>query len=427
MPLYAIGINHKTAPVDVREQVAFGPEKLPKALAELVAMPGVLESSILSTCNRTELYLYLESHETQPVAEWLNRFHGLNQGTVDPHLYTHDQSHMVQHILSVASGLDSLVLGEPQILGQLKDAYRLAQDSATLGPMLERLFQHSFSVAKQVRTDTAIGHSPVSVAFAAVSLGRQIFGEFEGLTALLIGAGETIELVAQHLKEVGISHIIIANRSIDRARDLANSIEGSAIGLADINKHLSDADIVIASTASPDIILHADSVKAALKKRRHQPMFLVDLAVPRDIDPAISQFNDAYLYTVDDLESVIQEGMRSREQAAEEARDIIEHQVTQFMGWLRSLDAVDTIRDYRQRSENTRDEVLAKAMGMLSKGKTPEEALQMLANTLTNKLIHAPCTNLRSAMQEGNTGTINTARQLLDLAAPTSTKTPQPK
>ncbi|MGB0712575.1 MAG: glutamyl-tRNA reductase [Gammaproteobacteria bacterium] len=415
MPLLAIGLNHKTAPVDIREQVAFGPEHIADALRQLRDAPGVEETAILSTCNRTELYVHSASDNPAAVIDWISRFHHLPREKVAPYLYIHDNETMVRHMLSVASGLDSMVLGEPQILGQIKDAYRKAQENGVLGALLEKLFQHTFSVAKQVRTDTAIGSSPVSMAFAAVSLSKQIFGELTDQTALLVGAGETIELAARHLHESGLERMIVANRSVDRARDLAAQFQGYAIGLGEIDAHLAEADIVIASTASPDPLITKAMAKQAIKRRKHAPIFMVDLAVPRDIESDCSDLQDIYLYTVDDLEQVVQEGMKSRQEAAEEAREIVETQAAHYMGWMRSLEAVDTIRDFRERSHAARDEVLDKAQRLLRNGKSAEEALEFLANTLTNKLTHAPCIQLRKAMEQGQADYVDLARDLLDL------------
>ena len=267
--------------------------------------------------------------------------------------------------------------------------------------LLGRLFQHTFSLAKQVRTDTAIGHSPVSIAFAAVSLARQIFSDLSQQTALLIGAGETIELAARHLHQHGVGHIIVANRTIERAHTLANQFDGFAIALTEIPSHLAEADIVISSTASPLPVLGKGTVESALKKRRHQPVFMVDIAVPRDIEAEVAELKDVYLYTVDDLQEVIQENMRSRQEAAAQAEEIIDLHTEEFMAWLRSLDALGMIQDYRKQAEKMRNEVLRRALGQLQTGKPPEQVLQFLAHTLTNKLLHTPSTQIRQAGCEG--------------------------
>ena len=302
MSILAYGINHKTAPVSVRERVAFEPGQITEALQDLVAQPTVQEAAIISTCNRTELYCGLDTPDHKLITNWLSHYHNLDENDIQPYIYTHPDNLAVRHALRVAAGLDSLILGEPQILGQMKDAYFAASKAGTMGGQLDRLFQHTFSVAKQIRTDTAIGASAVSVAFAAVSLAKQIFSNFQDHTALLIGAGETIELTARHLHESGIGRMIIANRTLERAHKLAEEFNAYAIELSDIPSHLAEADIVISSTASPLPILGKGSVESALKIRKHRPMLMVDIAVPRDIEEQVSELNDVYLYTVDDLQ-----------------------------------------------------------------------------------------------------------------------------
>jgi glutamyl-tRNA reductase len=415
MTLFALGINHKTAPVEIREQVAFTPEKLPQAFSELTATNGVNEVAILSTCNRTELYCGIEGEDSGAVRDWFSRFHNLKVEDVEPYFYAHPDRHAVHHILRVASGLDSMVLGEPQILGQMKQAYSTANDAGTVGQLLNRLFQHTFSVAKQVRTDTAIGASPVSVAFAAVSLSKQIFSDLSEHTALLIGAGETIELVARHLHESGVGRIIVANRTVEKAHNLASEFGGYAISLSEIPDHLHEADMVISSTASQLPILGKGAVESALKRRKHRPMFMVDIAVPRDIESQVGELEDVYLYTVDDLQEIIQEGLRSRQEAAQQAEEIIDTQVTHFMSWLQSLGAVDTIRDYRVSVEAMRDQVLQGALSQLQKGQSPEQAMQALARQLTNKLMHTPCSNMKQAGYDGRADLLAAARELFNL------------
>lgn len=415
MPLFTLGINHRTAPVTTRERVTFAPAQLSDALRQLTALGTVHEAAVLSTCNRTELYCLLEGDTTEEVIDWLCRYHGLSRQDVDPYIYSYPNANAVEHMLRVASGLDSMILGEPQILGQMKEAFAKANDAGTIGTLLGRLFQHTFSVAKQIRTDTAIGSSPVSVAFAAVSLAKQIFGDLDQQTVLLLGAGETIELAARHLHESNIGRIIVANRTAERARKLASQFNGYAITLDEIPAHLTEADIVIASTASPQPLLSKAQVKAALKARKHRPMFLVDIAVPRDIEAAVGELDDAYLYTVDDLQEVIQENLKSRQAAAEQAEEIVESQAQRFMEWLRSRDAVSLIRDYRHQAEISRDEVLDKARQQLQAGRDPAEVVQQLAHTLTNKLIHEPCVQITRAGAEGHSERLESARQLLGL------------
>ncbi len=415
MPLIALGINHRTAPVDIRERVAFSAERLADALHALAGLPHIHEAAILSTCNRTELYCNLESDDTDAVIDWLCSHHHFQPEHLRPYLYIYPDETAVRHMFRVAAGLDSMVLGEPQILGQMKSAYQSAVDAGTLSAQLGKLFQHTFAVAKQIRTDTAIGASPVSVAFAAVSLARQIFGDLSKHTALLIGAGETIELAARHLADHKIGRMIIANRTVERAHTLAAEFNAYAIALAEMPAHLAEADIVISSTASQLPILGKGTVERALKIRKHRPIFMVDIAVPRDIEAEVAQLADVYLYRVDDLQEVIQENLKSRQQAAIQAEEIIEVQCAHFLGWLRSLDAVSTIRDFRSQADSTRDDVLDKARQLLAQGKDTEQVLQFLAHTLTNKLTHTPSANLRQAGYDGRADLILAARKLLGL------------
>ena len=415
MPLIAVGLSHRTAPLEVRERLVFASDDLEPALHELVALPGVTEGAILSTCNRTELYLALEGDEVAKefLGDWLARYHQLSTQSLAPYLYMHEGPNAVKHMFRVAAGLDSLILGEPQILGQMKEAYQNASRAGTLHQLLSKLFQYTFSVAKQIRTDTAIGVSAVSVAFAAVSLARQIFGDLQDQTALLIGAGDTIELTARHLHEQKVGRLIVANRTVQRAHSLASQFDGYAIALSEIPAHLNEADIVISSTASQLPILGKGAVERAVKIRKHRPMFMVDVAVPRDIEPEVDTLDDVYLYTVDDLKGVVEQNLRSRQEAARQAEEIVESQTSHFMGWVRSLDAVNTIRHYRHHAEHLRDEVLDKARQQVAQGKDPEEVLQYLAHVLTNKLIHHPSAQLRQAGYDGRTDLLEAARELL--------------
>lgn len=411
--LITLGLNHKTTPLELRERLAFTPQALPDALHSLHRLKGIDEAAIVSTCNRTELYCAVNSDASQSIIDWFSHYHGFESSMIKSHLYTYGHKETIHHAMSVTCGLDSMVLGEPQIAGQMKDAYSIAQQQGTLGRMLGKLFQHSFAVAKQVRTDTAIGSSPVSVAFAAVSLAKQIFGELNESTALLIGAGETIELTARHLHSQKIKHMIIANRSLERAENLAAEFNGEAIRLPQIAEHLHRADIVIASTASPLPILGKGTVERALKIRKRQPIFMVDLAVPRDIEPEVASLDDVYLYAVDDLQQVIDENLQSRQQAAEQAEDIIKDEVHHYLNWQRSLDSVDIISELRTATHNMSQAVLNKALKQLAAGEAPEQALEFLAHTLTNKFLHTPCIHIRKASEDNDQDLINAAKRLL--------------
>jgi glutamyl-tRNA reductase len=415
MYLTILGINHRTAPVEVRGQVAFPPDQLPNALQEIAGLENVREAAILSTCNRTELYCASQTDTLDPVTDWLCTFHGLRKDTLLPHLYSFEGADAVRHMLRVAAGLDSMILGEPQILGQMKDSFQEASRAGSLDTLVSRLFQHTFSVAKQIRTDTAIGASPVSVAFAAVSLARQIFGNLEEQTTLLIGAGETIELAARHLDEHGIGKMVIANRTLERAQQLAIQFNAYGIALEQIPAHLAEADIIISSTGSPSFILDMHMVRKALRSRKHRPVFMVDIAVPGDIDPEVAGLNDVYHYTVDDLQQVIDENMKSRREAAEQAEDIIEVQTGHFMDWLKSLDAVPAIRAYRDHASAIGDAELVKARQQLASGADPHQVLESLARNIINKLAHDPSVNLRQAVEQGQTSLLETVRTLFSL------------
>ncbi len=416
MSLVVVGINHRTAPVEVRERVVFEPGRIPDALEQLRSLPDVLESVIVSTCNRTELYCVTESAGPEELGAWLQRYHGL--GTPLRHsLYHHDDQKAVAHAFAVASGLDSMVIGEPQILGQLKDAYRVAQESGTTGPVLNRLFQSAFSVAKRVRTETKIGANAVSVASAAVAMARTVFASFDNRTALMVGAGETIALAARHLYADGLRRMIIANRSIERARELAAEFHGYAISLDDIPNHLKEADIVVASTAAPHTIITRSMTEQALRARKRRPMFMVDIAVPRDIDADIADLEDVYLFTVDDLQSVVNDNLEGRRQAAREAGELIEAEVERFAHLLRTRDAEPLIRRLREEAERTKQHTLEQARQMLAHGKSQADVLNFLANTLTNRLIHAPSQRLRDAAETGDGDVVETIAQIYRLDA----------
>ncbi|WGL16447.1 glutamyl-tRNA reductase [Microbulbifer bruguierae] len=414
MPILALGINHDSAPVAVRERVAFAPEVMPSALAEAREALGCQELAILSTCNRTEIYA---DSTAESVLRWVSEYHSVPLEQLAGCHYQYTDETAVRHMMRVACGLDSLVLGEPQILGQMKSAYAVARESGSVGSTLHNVFQQVFSVAKKVRTETAIGENPVSVAFAAVSLASRIFTDLGQQTALLIGAGETIELVARHLLDKGVKQLIVANRTLQRAQSLAENFNAEPILLADIPEYLSRADIVISSTASQLPILGKGAVETALKQRRHRPMFMVDIAVPRDIEAQVGKLDDVYLYTVDDLRGVIDEGKRLREKAAEAADEIVDRAAQGFMREQRSLQSVDSIRSYRQQAQSISKDELEKALIQLRSGGDPEQLLEQMARSLTNKLIHAPTVALRQATADGDLERLRIAREIIGLAA----------
>ncbi len=416
MSVFAIGINHVTAPVAIRDRMAFPPEVITDALRELSARDSHPEAVILSTCNRVELYL---SGDISPddVRHWLSEHRRLSSDELQRCLYVKHDAEAIRHIMRVASGLDSMVLGEPQILGQLKDAFAAAQSAGSLGQQLSRLFQQSFAVAKQVRTDTAIGQSAVSVAYAAAQLAKRIFADLSKTTVLFIGAGETVQLAAQHLVQPGATKVIVANRTVARAEELANLYGGEAVPLSELASVLPRADIVISSTASPVPVLGKGLVESAIKKRKHKPIFMVDLAVPRDIEPEVAELDDVFLYTVDDLTTVVQENLKARQDAAVQAETIIAEQVEQFLLWQRERDAAGTIRDLRDNWQQIQNQELERAMQRLIAGDAPAEVLKQFGHRLGNKFLHAPSERLRADAAAGRSHSLDTVRHLFDLDA----------
>ncbi|WP_305420889.1 glutamyl-tRNA reductase [Photobacterium leiognathi] len=415
MTLLALGINHKTASVDLREKVAFSPEKLTLALQQLKNHPEVLSGVIVSTCNRTEVYCEISQSGPGVIIDWLTKFHQITAEELMPSLYFHEEQAAARHLMRVACGLDSLVLGEPQILGQVKQSYSESKDIEAVGGTLEKLFQKTFTVAKRVRTETDIGGNAVSVAYAACSLARQIFESLSGVTILLVGAGETIELVSRHVVEQGCNSLIVANRTRERAEGIAREFGAEVISLEEIPEHLHRADIVISSTASPLPIVGKGMVEAALKQRRHQPMLLVDIAVPRDIEQQVGELNDAYLYSVDDLHSIVEKNREQRKIAAIQAEAIVSEESAAFMQWLRSLEAVDSIRDYRQFADQIKQELLQRSLQAIANGTDPEKALAELSNKLTNKLIHAPTKAMQQVAKNGESDKLVVIREALGL------------
>ena len=397
--IFTLGINHHSAPLAIRERVAFGADKLRHALADLTHGPAVKEAAILSTCNRTEIYCAAETPEA--VIDWLAHYHGVERHELAPYLYTHDQPEAIRHAFRVASGLDSMVIGEPQILGQMKDAVRAAEESGTLGTQLHKLFQRSFSVAKEVRSTTAIGANIVSMAAAGVHLAERIFERIAEQRILFIGAGEMIELCAAHFCAQKPKQVTIANRTLERGRALAEQYGATAIRLDELGEHLAQHDIVVSCTASPLPIIGLGMVERAINLRRHRPMFMVDLAVPRDIEEEVGNLDDVFLYSVDDLAQVVESGLESRQAAVVEAEDIIAQRVRDFLGWLQARDTVPVIRSLRDSAERMRRHEMEHALKLLAKGEAPEKVLDHLSHRLTNKFLHAPTQTLNAA--EGET------------------------
>lgn len=414
--LLTVGLNHNTAPLAVRETMAFPPDRFDAALTGFLRLPGVSEGALLSTCNRTELYAVTQAQTSgDALRHWLCEQRGLDGANMGQHFYTYQDRDSIRHALRVAAGLDSMILGEPQILGQMKDAYRHARAVHSAGPLLTRLFEHSFAVAKQIRTETDIGTHPVSVAYAGVNLARRIFADLSTTSAILIGAGETIELCARHLDRAGVRRMVFANRSAERAQALATEHHGYAIALQDVGTHLAEADMIISSTAAPhSLIGHAD-LKAALRVRRRKPIFVLDLAVPRDIEPTAAKLQDIYLYTVDDLQGVIQENRLSRQAAAQQADAMLDTRVDEYLAWLESRHANDIIVAMRQQAQAMHDNVLAHALHELDRGRPAQEVLKHFGHALTNKLMHAPSATLRNSRGEEQCKLLNSARKLYRL------------
>jgi glutamyl-tRNA reductase len=393
--VFALGINHHTAPLDIREQVAFDPTRLTQALHDLLRGRPVREAAILSTCNRMELYCATE--EPAAAVDWLAEYHALSARRIEPYLYRHPQKDAVRHMFRVASGLDSMVLGEPQILGQMKQAARVAEEAGTLGTLLNKLFQRTFAVAKEVRSTTAIGANIVSMAAAAVHLSERIFERLDGQRVLFIGAGEMIELCAAHFAGAKPKRLSIANRTLERAKPIAERFNGDVLRLDEVSDKLADYDIVVSCTASTLPIIGLGMVERALKSRRHRPMVMVDLAVPRDIEAEVGALDDVFLYTLDDLGQIVESGQESRQAAIVEAEEIITHRVDDFLHWMAARETVPTIRALRDTAERARRHELEHALKLLQRGDDPAQVLEALSKGLTNKLLHPPTEALNLA------------------------------
>ena len=395
MQLFAFGLNHQTAPLAVREQVAFNVDGMENALRDLVENGAAKEATILSTCNRMELYC--NAAKPEHAIDWLAQYHHLPRKDLEPYLYTLPRDLAIKHSFRVASGLDSMVLGEPQILGQMKQAVRQAEQAGTMGILLHKLFQSTFSVAKQVRTETEIGANLVSMAAAAVRLSERIFPSIAEQNVLFIGAGEMIELNAVYFAARNPKRITVANRTLDRAQTLARQYNGHAITLSDLPEQLAQNDIIVTCTASQLPILGKGMVERALKARKHKPLFIVDLAVPRDVEAEVAELNDVFLYTVDDIAEVVKDGLEARQGAVKEAEVIIDAGVSDFIHWMESREVVPTIRALREHAEQNRNQELEKAMRLLARGESPEKVLDAMSRGLTNKFLHAPTKALNQA------------------------------
>jgi glutamyl-tRNA reductase len=391
-----LSVNHAQAPVSVRERVAFEPNHLADELQKLNSISGVDACVILSTCNRSEIYTVVDNDNPQEIlSQYLSDTHQVSRQELDSYLVYFENDAALEHICNVACGLDSLVLGEPQILGQLKDAYHSAKQAKTLDKKLEKLFQHAFSTAKKVRTDTQIGSSPVSIAYCAVKLSEKIFADLSEQTVLLIGAGEMIELCAQHLSQKGVNNIIVANRTLENAQKIASIYGAQSISLKQFSSVIHQADIIISSTAASVPVIGKGLIESALKRRKHKPMFMLDIAIPRDIEPEVGQLDDVYLYTIDDLEQVVSDNVDSREKEKVLAQEIIVKQAQVFNKWLSVLPNEQLVQSYRTSANQIKDDIVLDAIKRLNNGDDGEKIIKKLADQLTNKILHTTFKNIK--------------------------------
>ncbi len=420
MNIVVVGLSHKTAPVEIREKVAFAPTEMEKPSQQLLALPAIAEGVIVSTCNRVELYAASRNPEAAIIElrKFLANYHDLPADKLNEHLYDYEGEDAIRHVLRVAASLDSMVIGEPQILGQIKTAYGYASEFKTAGVILNRFLHKAFSVAKRVRTETAIASNAVSVSFAAVELARKIFDTLEDKTVMLIGAGEMCELAAKHFINNGVSKVLVTNRTFARAEKLAAELEGGVpVTFENFREQLHRVDIVLSSTGAPDYVLEAKKVKEVIKARRHKPMFLIDIAVPRDIDPLANKLDGIYLYDVDDLQGVVQANMKEREKEAAKAEKIIEGEILQFQKWMSTLEVKPTIVALRQQLDQVRKAEVEKTLSSMNGlGKKERKAIEAMASAIVNKILHHP-TNILKQSQNGSDGDlyIDAVRTLFDL------------
>lgn len=415
MPLLVVGTSHQTAPLEAREKLAFSRDQYCEKVHELCAIPAVDEALLVSTCNRTEIYGIVLPENEDAISQWLTNEAGWNDEEAGNYIYSRKDAHAVEHLFNVVSGLDSLVLGEPQIVGQLKDSWQEATAAGGAGKIIDRLFQHAFATGKTVRNETGINEHPLSVAYIAMVLARQIFGDLTSKTVLMVGAGEMIELCGRHFHRQGVEELIIANRSVDKAEALAEEFGARAVALESLKDVLPEADIVISSTAARTPVIKVADIRQALKTRRHQPMFLVDIAVPRDIDPDVARLDDAYLYTIDDLQQVADENTKQRSRAAKEATSLIQTSVEDFMRWLHGARAAKFLKRLRSHAEQSGNELVDKALKQIKAGKDPEKVVRQLASSLTNKILHVPSIRLRQAAESKEYGILKAADWIFEV------------
>jgi len=421
MNILVVGLSHKTAPVEIRETIAFSPTAMAEPLRQMLALESVNEAIIVSTCNRVELYATSREPDRAIVQlrHFLADFHDLPYDKIEEHLYDLRGEDAIRHVLRVSASLDSMVIGEPQILGQIKTAYGYASEFKTAGLILNRFMHKAFSVAKRVRTETAIASNAVSVSFAAVELARKIFGSLENKTVMLIGAGEMCELAAKHFIRNGIAEVLVTNRTFARAEKLAAEFNGRAVAFENFRDQLHKADIVLSSTGAPGFVLEAQKLAEVLKLRRNKPMFLIDIAVPRDIEPKTNKIDNIYLYDVDDLQGVVQANLKERRKEADKAEAIINEEIIQFYRWLSTLDVKPTIVALRQKLEDLRQSEVQKTLTNLSADDKTVKSIDALTRALVNKILHQPTSILKDAQnREDGDSYIDAVRTLFDLPAP---------
>lgn len=419
MNIIVVGLSHHTAPVEIREKVAFAPTDMETPLRQVVALPEISEAVIVSTCNRVEIYATARDADAgiAVLRRFLARYHGLDDDLLLPHLYDYQGSDAIRHVFRVASSLDSMVIGEPQILGQIKTAYGYASEFRTVGLVLNRFLHKAFSVAKRVRTETNIAGNAVSVSFAAVELARKIFGSLDGKAVMLVGAGEMCELAARHFINNGISKVLVTNRTFARAEKLAAEFEGRPIPFEEFADHLPEVDIVLASTGAPTFIVNRPQVEKVLRQRRNRPMFFIDIAVPRDIDPEVNDIPNIYLYDVDDLQGVVQANLKERQKEAKKAEAIIDQEIGQFHNWLGTLGVKPTIVALRRKFEEIRQTEVDKTLRSLKQvGPQEEKAIHAMTSAIINKILHTPISRLKQNGRDNGAGDyVDALRTLFDL------------
>jgi glutamyl-tRNA reductase len=403
MKVLVVGLNHKVADIEVREKLAFDGPKLLEGLIRFKELPEIQEAVIVSTCNRVELYANVRDREkaAESIKAFLSEFHSIKRSSLDKALYIYDDIDAIRHVFRVASSLDSMIVGEPQILGQLKDAFELALEKKTTGILLNKLLKKAISVAKRVRTETKIAENAVSISFAAVELARKIFTDLSKRACMLLGAGEMAELAARHLITNGVQEVIVANRTYERACDLAKEFNGRPVKFDDFIREMAHADIVICSTGAPDYILRKNEMQKVMKERKQRQVFLIDISVPRNIDPDINGLDNVYLYNIDDLQSVVDANVFERQREAEHAEKIVAEEIETFIKWQASLDSVPTIKALRERAEEMRKEELDRLLNKVAGlGEKEREAIEYMATALMNKLIHPPTAALKDSAED---------------------------